>query len=100
MLGKILITRAATTSPARAGTANKRQPWVCGSGPSSERCIQSMARRKQTTARPEKIPINTDRIRKNNSSLKTPSRVENRRRGAWNRTGEEFAEDAGWLIDR
>src|ERR1700735_840073 len=100
MLGKILITRAATHSSSGAGTERKRQPEICGSGPGSERCIQSMTRRKQTTARPEKIPINTDRIRKTNSSLKSPSRVENRRRGAWNRTGEEFAEDAGWLIDR
>src|SRR5579863_1674809 len=44
-----------------------------------------MARRKQTTARPEKIPIKTERMRKKISSLKTPSSVENRRCGIWMR---------------
>src|SRR4029077_9492062 len=32
---------------------------------------QSMAKRKQTTASPEKIPMNTDRIRKKRSSRNT-----------------------------
>jgi hypothetical protein len=44
-----------------------------------------MARRKQTTARPEKIPMKTERIRKNSSSWNTPSKEENKRRGMWSR---------------
>src|SRR5271166_5262359 len=79
MPGETLITSPATSRATTEGTANKRQPCVWGSGPSRARCIQSMARRKQTTASPEKIPMNTERIRKNTSSLKTPSRVENNR---------------------
>src|SRR5208283_4629415 len=88
MLGHTLSTSAPPTRPASDGTANRRQLWVCGSGPSRERCIQSMARRKQTTARPEKIPMKTERIRKNTSSLKTPSIVENKRREGVTRVTE------------
>src|SRR5580693_1488260 len=85
MFGNTCNTSRATTRPASEGTANRRQLWVCGSGPSKARCIQSMARRKHTTARPEKIPMKTERMRKKASSLKTPSRVENKRREVWNR---------------
>src|ERR1700722_17930797 len=81
MPGKTWITSTATTSPASEGIAKRRQLWVCGSGPSRARWVQSMASRKQTTASPEKIPIKTQRMRKNISSLKTPSRLENNRRG-------------------
>src|SRR5258707_15495756 len=38
-----------------------------------------MARRKHTTARPEKIPMKTERMRKKTSSWKTPSRLANKR---------------------
>src|SRR5271156_3463872 len=81
MVGNTCSTSTAITKPVSEGTANKRQLWVSGSGPSRARCIQSIAKRKQTTASPEKIPIKTERIRKNTSSLKTPSSVENKRLG-------------------
>src|SRR5580692_3542925 len=89
------MTMAATNSPATAGTTNSRQLWACGNGPSRARCSQSMVRRKQTTKSPEKIPMKTQRIRKNTSSLKTPSRVENKWRSTFARTTEtdDFPED-------
>src|ERR1700722_11019838 len=72
-------TSTATTTPASEGTAKSRHLWVWGSGPSRARCVQSMASRKQTTASPEKMPMNTDRRRKKPSSLNTPSTAENSR---------------------
>ena len=44
---------------------------------------------------PEKIPMKTERVRKNTSSLKTPSSVENKRRGFGSRACEAIDDAAG-----
>ena len=98
-----LVDAAAADAGEDDGSRERRRPGpralglqtganrgFAGADRARARCIQSMARRKQTTARPEKIPMKTERMRKNTSSLKTPSRVENKRREMRSRT------DGGW----
>src|ERR1700735_611951 len=62
------MTRNATTRPPRVGARTTRKVEGASEDPSSSICVHSIAMRKQTTARPDKMPISTARKRKNWSS--------------------------------
>src|SRR5665213_1487151 len=62
------------TKPARLGTSNSRVDERVSPDPRRESRDHSMARRKQTTARPERMPMKTDRMRNSRSSRKTDRR--------------------------
>src|SRR6185437_9941339 len=82
--GKTWMTRTAITRPASVGTRMSRRGLAVISAPSRYILHHSIAYRKQTTARPEKIPIDTEMMRKNRSSRNTRR---SRARGMRNRMG-------------
>src|ERR1700685_153687 len=62
------MTRNATTRPPRVGARTTRRVEGVSEEPSSSIWVHSIAMRKQTTARPDRMPISTARKRKNWSS--------------------------------
>src|ERR1700693_244135 len=68
------MTRRATANPASVGAKITRGNVGEIDEPSSSICVHSIAIRKQTTARPESIPIKTARNKKNRSSRMVKTR--------------------------
>src|ERR1700722_3742608 len=68
------MTRAATANPASVGAKITRGNVGDREDPSSSIWVHSIAMRKQTTARPERIPIKTARNKKNRSSRMVKTR--------------------------
>src|ERR1700687_5189293 len=62
------MTKRATIKPTPVGVAIRRQVCASSTGPSNQILVQSIARRKHTTARPENSPMKTASRRKKRSS--------------------------------
>src|SRR5579863_10541250 len=68
------MTRPATANPASVGAKITRGNEGESDDPSSSICVHSIAMRKQTTAKPESIPIKTARNKKKRSSRMVKTR--------------------------
>src|ERR1700684_2929392 len=70
-----------------AGTKRTGRVGGAGAGRRSHMRLQSIARRKQTTANPENSPMKTDKMRKKRSSRKPVLRKKRRDPRVWTREG-------------
>src|SRR5271170_8084342 len=92
------MTRNATSRPPTVGARTTRRVEGVSEEPSSSICVHSIAMRKQTTAKPDRMPISTARKRKNWSSRMVKMRcvqVSHRARKPEAEFGFEGAADNG-----